>query len=434
MPAQYPRLVLVSAMLLLAVACGRRDDAPTEVVTPPPVIAIQASTRQLPRLNIVTDGLTPVLTKVVYVTGAASITDSNDVTTSLGSVEIRGRGNSTWDLFPKKPYRIKLGTSAALLGMPANRHWVLLANYSDKTMLRNDITFELSKMMGMAWTPRSRFVDLQLNNQYMGVYQLVEHIRIGTDRVNITAMKATDTTAAAITGGYLLEVDERRGEDFCFNSTMTKMVWCVGDPETLRDTAWTKQRAYITNYIARTDTSIMGSRFTDRDFGYANFIDVESAVNYYIIQETVKNVDGDLRFGGFMYKPRGGKLTFGPVWDFDLAMGNVNYYGADQTDGWYSRNAQWFTRLFQDPAFKSRVQARWSAMRAAGMLDSLQTLVYSRANYLNIVQVKNFERWPILGIWVWPNRVVTGSYTGEATALHVWLAQRLEWVGTNIAR
>ncbi len=433
MPDRPAHRLLAACALVLA-ACGKAVEAPTSVLPPPPVIAVQPATRRLTQLNILTDGLTPVLTKVTYITGTASLTDSNDVTTPLGSVEIRGRGNSTWDLFPKKPYRIKLGTSTALLGMPANRHWVLLANYSDKTMLRNDLTFELSKMMGMAWTPRSRFVDLQLNNQYLGVYQLVEHIRIGTDRVNIAAMKATDTTAAAITGGYLLEVDERRGETYCFNSTMTKMVWCLNDPETLLDAGWEKQRAYITNYIARTDTSIMGSRFTDRDFGYANFIDVESAVNYYILQETVKNVDGDLRFGGFMYKPRGGKLTFGPVWDFDLAMGNVNYYGADRTDGWYSRNAQWFTRLFQDPAFTTRVQTRWAQLQAAGTLDSLQKLVYSRANYLNIVQVKNFERWPILGIWVWPNRVVTGSYTGEATALHLWLAQRLEWMNGNIGR
>jgi hypothetical protein len=426
--------VLVCAMIAIVAACGPSTEAPTAVVTPPPVIAVQAATKRLPRLNIVTDGLAPVLSKLVYITGSASVTDSNDVTTPLGTLEIRGRGNSTWDLFPKKPYRLRFGTSASLLGMPANRHWVLLANYSDKTMLRNDITFELSRMMGMAWTPRARFVDVQLNNQYAGVYQLVEHIRIGSDRVNITAIRASDTTAAAITGGYMLEVDERRGEDFCFNSTMTRMVWCVGDPESLRDVARTKQRAYITNYIARTDTSIMGSRFTDPDVGYASFIDVESAVNYYILQETVKNVDGDLRFGGFMFKPRGGKLTFGPVWDFDLAMGNVNYYGADRTDGWYSRNAQWFTRLFQDPAFKSRVQARWREMQAAGTLDSLQRLVYSRANYLSIVQVQNFERWPILGTWVWPNRVVTGSYTGEATALHLWLAQRLEWINANIGR
>jgi hypothetical protein len=286
----------------------------------------------------------------------------------------------------------------------------------------------VSRLAGMAWTPRSAFVDLYVNGRYDGVYQLVEHIRIGADRVNIASMRVTDTSATAITGGYLLEVDERRGEEFCFNSTRTRMVFCVNDPETLLQPGWERQRAYLTNYIARTDSAILGTNFADPDSGYAAFIDVESAINYNIVQEVVKNVDGALRFSGFMYKPRGGKLTFGPVWDFDLAIGNVNYDDADRTDGWRSRQAQWYTRLFQDPAFAARYRARWAALKSAGALDSLQSLVGQRITYLSVVQVRNFERWPILGTYVWPNRVVTGSWVGEVLALDGWLQQRLQWM------
>ncbi len=430
------RTTVLAVTALLLTGCGSKSDGPTVVVQPPPTppLAVQPSTSALPQLRITTPPGTAITSKEIYVAGRMVLADSVGTVLTEGAIEIRGRGNTTWQLFPKKPYRLKLAASAALLEMPANRHWVLLANYSDKTMLRNDLTFEMSRMAGMAWTPRSRFVDLYLNGRYEGVYQLVEHIRLGADRVNVTSLRAADTSATAITGGYLLEVDERRGEAFCFNSTMTRMVFCVNDPETLLEAGWEKQRAYITSYIARTDSAIFGPQFADPVTGYAAWIDVESAINYNIIQEVVKNVDGSLRFSGFMHKPRGGKLTFGPVWDFALAFGNVNYDDADLTSGWRSRQAQWYTRLFQDPVFKARFTARWNELKSAGAIDSLQHLVFSRANYLNIVQVRNFERWPILNAYVWPNRVVMGTYDGEVVALNVWLKERVRWMDAEIAR
>ncbi len=421
-----------SCWLLTLAGCGTDQAGPTAVVDPVPPIALQPATRRLPLLKITTTGGAAIVSKDVYVTGAMSLTDSAGTEVAQGSLEIKGRGNTTWLFFPKKPYRLKLTTSTPLLGMPANRHWVLLANYSDKTMLRNDLALTLSRMVGMVWTPSARFVDVEINGTYEGVYQLVEHIRIGTDRVNIQAMKSSDTSATNITGGYLLEVDERRGEDFCFNSTMTRMVFCAKDPEVLLQPEWAKQKVYIVNYIARTDSAIFGPKFADPTVGYAAFIDVESAINYNIVQEVVKNVDGSLRFSGYMYKPRGGKLTFGPVWDFDLAFGNVNYDDADKISGWHSRNAQWYTRLFQDPVFAARFKARWIEVKRAGVIDSLQHLVFSRANYLSAVQVRNFERWPILKTYVWPNRVVTGSYDGEVIAMNAWLLDRTSWMYAEI--
>lgn len=426
------RVSLMLAAFTLLTGCGAGVDAPTVIVDPPPVVVLQPAAQKLPLLSITT-GSGDIVSKEIYVPGTITLSDSAGGLLVQGAVEIRGRGNTTWSM-PKKPYRLKLAASTSLLGMPANRHWVLLANYSDKSLLRNDLTFELSRMMGMAWTSRSRFVDVQVNGRYDGVYQLTEHVRVGADRVNIPEMRASDTSAANITGGYLLEVDERRGEAFCFNSTMTRMVFCAANPETLLEPAWARQRAYIQSYIARTDSSIFSSRFTDPDVGYAAFLDVESVINYYVLQEVVKNVDGGLRFGPYMYKQRNGKLFFGPVWDFDLAIGNVNYDGADRADGWHARKSQWFIRLFEDPAFKARVATRWREMKGAGTIDSLKKLVFSRGNYLSVVQVRNFERWPILGTYVWPNRVVTGSYDGEVIALNVWLLGRLQWVDTEIVR
>lgn len=434
-PCPVPSAYRVLSMMLTAsilIACASDTLAPPSVVDPIPPIVLQPATRQLPVLRITTASGAAITSKETYVPATMALTDSAGTEVVRIGLEIRGRGNTTWILFPKKPYRLRLASSTSLLGMPANRHWVLLANYSDKTFLRNELAFDFSRAVGMAWTPRARYVDVEVNGTYEGVYQLVEHIRIGPDRVNIQSMKASDTSATDVTGGYLLEVDERYGEEFCLNSTITRMVFCVVDPETLNQPTWQKQRAYLTSYLARTDSAIFGPQFRDPDRGYAAYIDVESSINYNIVQEVTKNVDGALRFSGFMYKPRGGKLIFGPVWDFDLAFGNVNYDGADQPAGWHSRRAQWYTRLFEDPAYVARFNARWAELKRSGALDSLQNLVRSRASYLSVVQVRNFERWPILGTYVWPNRVVTGSYAGEVTAMDRWLSDRISWMYGNI--
>jgi hypothetical protein len=316
--------------------------------------------------------------------------------------------------------------------MPSSRHWVLLANYADKTLLRNDIAFELSRRLGMAYTPRAEFVELYLNGTYEGIYQLGEHVRVAPDRVNVPELRVTDTSDVAITGGYLLEIDELRGEAFCFETGRTAMVFCAKSPETLLDPAWARHRAYIEGYVRALDSTIFAPSFADPRAGYAAFLDVASAVDYYLLNELFKNVDADLRRSTFLYKPRGGKLTFGPVWDFDLAIGNANYFGADRVEGWYVRQAPWFTRLFEDPAFDARVRARWRQLRADGTVASLMTYASDRGTYLSRVQARNFERWPILSTWVWPNRVVTGSYTGELIAMGDWLFSRAQWMDAQL--
>jgi len=417
-------LGLTLVVLALATCADATEPATSNTPAGPPLPVAS----KLPVLSVRTNGNQPITSREVYLAGSYTLTDTTAEKFAQGLLEIRGRGHSTWDLMPKKPYRVKLSTSTLLMGMPASRHWVLLANYSDKTLLRNDVAFEFSRVLGMEWTPRSRFVDLELNGFYQGIYQLTEHVRIATDRVNIPELKVSDTTAATITGGYLIEVDERSGEDFCFNSTITRMIFCLQNPETLNDPAWAKQRAYITSYIARLDSALFSAQFADPQTGYAAYIDVESAISYYILNEYFRNVDGNLRLSTFLYKKRGGKLTFGPVWDFDLAMGNVNYDNADKTEGWHIRTAPWFSIMFQDPVFAARVKARWNQMVADNTLNKLGDYISARTAFLHTVQTRNFERWPILGIWVWPNRVVTGSYDGEVNAMRNWLFARRVWM------
>jgi hypothetical protein len=399
----------------------------------------------LPSLRITTDSGLPVTSKDVYVTGAFELVDAAGARQAGGTLEIRGRGNSTWN-YPKKPYRLKFTDGAAPLGMPSSKHWVLLANYLDKTLVRNEAAFEFARRAGLAWTPRSAQVVVELNGEYLGLYQLTEHVRIAADRVNIPELKKTDTAADLVTGGYLMEIDYRRGEDYC-RLTNRGAVLCFGNPETLLTADFAPHKAYIDGYIDSLEASLYGQQFADPVAGYAAYIDVDSAVNFYLVHELFKNPDSNFFSSVYLYKPRGGKITFGPVWDFDLAAGNAQWArfgffdGSDPT-GWHTRKqdnrvtdppTNWFTRLFQDPAFEQKVKARWLALRAAGAVDALFPYIDRRAAWLSQVQVRNFQRWPVLNTVLQPDlSPVLGAYDAHVLAMRGWLQQRAAWMDLQL--
>jgi len=410
------------------VACGG-NDATAPVVDPPILPPVVVG--RFPTLVVSTNGAAPITSREVYVAGTWRLLDADSALLREGTLDIRGRGNSTWGM-PKKPYRVRLTTAAELLGMPANRHWALLANYADKTLLRNDLVFDLGRRMGWSYVPRSQFVHLRLNGQYDGVYQLTEHIRLDANRVNVPELKVADTSATAVSGGYLLEVDELRGEDFCWDTPRAGMPVCAKSPETLRQPGWEKHQAYITGHFRALEDALFGPNFTNPTTGYAAYIDVPSAVDYLLLNELVKNVDGNMRRSTYLTKPRGGKLYFGPLWDYDITLGNVNYGNADNTAGWQIAGSPWFARLLQDPAFLQRVKLRWQEIRNNGILTDWRKQIITRWDYMSAEQRRNFERWPILNTWVWPNRVVPGSYDGEVAAMQEWLTARISWMDEQL--
>jgi hypothetical protein len=388
--------------------------------------------RALPVLNIQTQAGAPIVSKEDYVPGQYTLTDERGTSTlHSGALEVRLRGNFTATL-EKKPYRLRLGAAAGLLQMPGSRHWVLLANHVDKTMLRTDTAFELSRRLGFEYTVRSEFVHVTLNGSYEGVYQLAEQIRIDPNRVNMTPIRQADTMEPALTGGYLLEVDARAGESFCFPSKRTRMIFCMKDPDTLPEPAWTPQRTYIQDYVDRTEDAIFGESFTDPVTGYASLLDVASTIDYFIAQELLRNRDGNLRLSTFLVKKRGGKLGFGPLWDFDLSLGAS--LGSEDPEGWFIRTAPWFTRLFEDPVFRERVKVRWNELVAAGKIDSLVGYVDRRGAEMDVAQAYNFARWDILDKIIYQNATLPGTYRGEVADMRRFLARRIAWMGAELNR
>lgn len=381
----------------------------------------------LPSVFIYTDNEEPVNSKDTYVSGSIHIypDESTGLTAFSDVMQIKGRGNSTWSM-PKKPYKIKLSKKGSILGMAADKEWVLLANYSDKSLLRTAAAFETSRRFGMPYTPGGQSVDLFLNEKYEGTYFLTEQIKIAPSRVNITEMKGSDTLSEKITGGYLLEVDERLDEDLWFR-TSRNVPFTIKEPSLN-----TAQFDYIRQYVQQAEDALYSNEFTDPVTGYAAYLNTETFVSWYLVNELFKNNDAVFYSSVYLFKDKNGKLSIGPVWDFDIAAGNIDYSHCMYTYSWWVRNSLWISRLFQDPAFKARVKARWNELKQLH-INTLPNYIENQAAKLNIAQGYNFKKWDILGMYIWPNAAVMGSYSGEVNYLKTWLTNRIAWMDLQLS-
>ncbi|GAB6391292.1 MAG: CotH protein/CotH kinase family protein [Treponematales bacterium] len=367
----------------------------------------------------------------VWITGIPyAVYDAHSENVLSGSTDIKGRGNTTWTM-PKKPYSLKLSKKASMLGMPEHKRWALLANYSDKTLLRTEVAFRLGGIFdNLAWTSRSAQAVLFMGDEYLGVYQVTEQIKIDTNRVNVSET----ISKTKPNGGYLLEIDTRKGEAFNFTTTRG-VVFCCSDPDDELDEVipgtTTTVFEKIQADVQRAEDVLYSDSFKDPDEGYRKYLDVASFVDWYLVNEVTKNNDAIFYSSVYMYyDPVKQKYCLGPVWDFDISLGNINYNGNDDPEGFWIKGSKWIARLFEDPYFVSLVQARWNAKKA--QLAVLGQFVDERAAYLAAAQRQNFTRWNILNVYVWPNAVVTGSYQGEIDYLKTWFATRLAWLNTAI--
>ncbi|MFA4850969.1 MAG: CotH kinase family protein [Bacteroidales bacterium] len=384
------------------------------------------------------------------------LTDSFNNYNGYIGIELRGSSSQT---FPKKSYsfetRDSLGTeiNASILGMPQENDWCLIANYSDKTLLRNALTYDFSKLMGH-WASRNRFCEVVLNGEYQGVYLLLEKIKRDLNRVDIAKLDSNEITGDDVTGGYIIKIDKQAGSGGdgwtsayppAVNSSGQTIYYQYEYPKSYNIVQ--QQKDYIQAYVDSFETALTSAYFTDTAIGYAKYADVNSFIDYFIINEISKNVDG-YRLSTFLYKDKysnGGKLYIGPVWDFDLAWWNANYCGGDDYTGWAYKfgdicaydNWQvpsWWYRFMEDTIFTGKLKCRWNYLRTT-ILDTTNLYHYidSVSTYIDEGQQRNFTYWPIIGIWVWPNpSPLATTYTGEINALKKWIRNRLAWLDDSI--
>ena len=392
----------------------------------------------IPSVYINTEGGAPILDKENYVEATIKIDGDGKYDNFEGKTSIRGRGNSTWGM-PKKPYKLKLDTKAPLFGMSSHREWAVLADYFDKTFLRNITAFEISRIAEMSWTPSSVSFELYLNEAYQGVYAMTEQVRVSKERFDIELVKPTDISGEALTGGYFLELDFHFDETYKFKTERAKLPIMFKDPK--KPTV--EQFNYVQSYYNLAEEVLYSENYRDSENGYRKYIDVESFINYYIVQELSKNVDGNMRGSCYMAIRRNGKIEQPLVWDFDLAFGNADYITWEQGassagwDGWYIKTCSpWFDRLFEDPQFVEELKDRWNELKP--QLDKLPSFIKERALMLDAAQTRNFSSkdsggagWDINKV-EWNTSRVKGSYKAEINYLVNFVEKRIGWLDTNI--
>lgn len=375
--------------------------------------------------------------------GWATMTGPTDFTGWAG-LNVRGQSSAG---FPKKQYHFEVwdeenkDLAASILGFPADADWVLQGPYSDKLLMRNVLAYQWSNDIGR-YAPRCRFVELFLNtsdstismSDYVGVYVFMEKIKISPDRVDITEIGPDDVTEPDISGGYLFKKDKTSGGDVAF-STNRGYSWIFDDP--VGGDLTGAQRNWLRNYMNQFESVLYGADFADPDEGYAAYIDPDSWIDHHIIVELTKNIDG-FRISTFLYKDRGGRINMGPVWDYNLSLGNADYNQGWLSSGWYysilgGSNYPYWPRLFDDPAFTLRYADRWFRYRRdAFTTERLVGMIEEYAQLLEEPQERNFDRWHILSRDIWPNWFIADTHREEVEWVKGWLADRLEWMDQEI--
>jgi len=365
-----------------------------------------------------------------------------------GDIEIRGRGNSSFGM-PKKGYNIEMENKCQILDMAPSRQWLIMANYTDKSLMRNYIAYEFARDLRMAFAPKMRFVDIIWNGKYIGNYVIGERVKIEEGRLDLPKLKKDMTDEYNITGSYVLEIscsDRLSGGEVKFNTQIFKKgqttIWgrAEGDVIVIRqpgkDHLSPEAYEYIKNYFNEAEKALFGDDFKDPKKGYRKYFDTASFIDWYLINEVFKQVDADMRLSTFFYKPRGDdKIYMGPVWDFDLGGGNADYRSCDDPAGWYVRTGIWIARLFEDEAYVQEFKNRWNYIKNNGYFEVFFQRIDDTAKYIEKSAKMNFERWPTLGIYTWPNANEwweRTTYQSEVDYLKKWLKTRIAWMDKEI--
>ena len=367
---------------------------------------------------------------------------------SRGGFRVRGRSSSF--LWPKMQYALEIwdqyddDKSVSILGFPQESDWILLGPYSDKTLMRTVLPFQWSNEIGR-YATRTQFVEMFLDtddrylsyDDYLGIYVFMEKIKRDENRVDIKELAPAHNDEPEITGGYILRKDWAESPHF---NTVTGMELEYREPKAEEITE--SQKDYIKGYIDEFETVLYGSDFRNLVDGYVKYIDVDSFIDHHLMTEMPKNGDGYYH-STFMFKDRGGKLELGPIWDYNLSMGNFGSGTLSSTRDWYypvrSENGthKWFIRLFEDLEFRLKTADRWFDLRENIFSNSKLLADIDRyALLLDEAQVRNFERWDILGKQIdynppgWRER---DTYQKEVDWLKTWLEDRLAWMDQAIA-
>ena len=380
-----------------------------------------------------------------------------------GNIGIEYRGSSS-QLFDKKSYGFETWDEEnedmdyPLLGFPEEEDWIFYGPYSDKTLIRNKLIYDLSNQIGR-YASRTKFCELTINNQYMGVYVFMEKLKRDKNRIAIKKLENDDLDSINISGGYIIKIDksdDENGEQVYndFNAFISnykpnyatyQSIWFNYEYPKPKD-IYNEQKQYIQNYFDNFEKALSGINFKDSLSGYRKYIDVGSFIDFFILNELSNNLDG-YRLSTYLHKNRNEKLKIGPIWDFNLSFGNGNYCNGDKYDIWtYKFNETcsddfwlipfWWEKLLEDPYFVNKLKERWNELRKKELSD--ENIFQMIQNYISILKnesgavYRNYSKWNVIGKYLWPNNYVGNSYESEIDYLIKWISKRNNWLDKSI--
>lgn len=454
----HPFLLLLVSLLFMNCSSDDTPDVDSEGKEEEEIVIPLAD--RLPLVAISTNG--NQIVDEPKIDASFTITEG-DVVSYEGNMGIEIRGASS-QLFPKKSFGFETRDSAnedldvSLLGFPEEEDWILYAPYSDKALMRNVLIYDLSRDMNQ-YATRTEFVEVTINDSYQGVYVFMEKLKRDSGRIDINNLKEDENSGEDVTGGYILKIDKTSGsnlgegynEQNSFASAVSPPNATLGQEinflyeEPDAEDITSEQKTYISDYVAQFETALASDDFANPETGYEAFIDVDSFIDFFILNELANNVDG-YRISTYMHKDKNEKLKMGPIWDFNLAFGNADYCDGGSTNVWaYQFNQRcsqdfylvpfWWERFLQDPAYVAKLQARWNELRGSSLSNgAILSKIDSYTTMLNTAGASknNFIRWPVLGTYVWPNNFVGNSYEQELGYMTTWIENRLQWMDTEI--
>lgn len=410
-----------------------------------PIVKIETGNQEIPD--------EPKITARLYITdngpGAInSVDDPANVYSGVTGIERRGASSA---YYPQPSYALETRTETGderevdLFGWPAESDWTLISNFNDRSMVRNLLAYRLSQQMGH-YAPRARLVEVTLNGGYQGIYLFCERIKRDKGRVDMDKLEPDEVSGADLTGGYIIKVDY-------FNPSNS---WQGGYPSAGRPVHYVyeypkpeniqpEQKTYIQTFIGNFETALYGSQFADSLSGYRKYIDVPSFIDFLIVQELARNIDGFKKSSHF-WKANdsdGGLLHAGPVWDFDWAWKNI-----DECDIFRATNGSgfshlvnncngdipapgWIPRLLQDTFFANRLRCRYKALRENILAaENIYAFIDSVSQAIETAQERHFSRWQILGVNTGTPEMppIPTSFAGEIDKLKNWIRLRLNWL------
>lgn len=364
----------------------------------------------LPRIVIETEDFTQIRDRETKIPAKLQIYGKDAPESDVLDLTIKGRGNSSFTM-AKYSIKLKFNEAQSLFGMPADKEWDLVSNQRDKSMLRNYITYQLARILQDEYSPQCRFVELYLNREYMGVYLLVEHVKVAPHRVNLVKNDSS----------FLFEKTEDENDDDIIFESSLNYIFNIKYPKPPKQECINLLKTHVNEFE---------NRLSNDCITLSDWIDVDDFVRYYWIQEFSKNIDGAFGRSIFITWQVNEPFKMGPVWDFDLAYGIGNTRMMSSND-WYVRNQGWYQHLIKNNTFKSKVNQFWKENRNffVDMTDS----IVSSLNLLKDASDNEFKRWPILeNDEIWPFVESYNSYEAAVDSLKSWTTRRIQWIDEHL--